>query len=448
MVGWVRLAVAGERGTRVQLRFAEMLEPDGSLYRENLRGARQLDTYVLRGARRRGRSSRASRSTASATSRSSRRPTTFELTGRVVHSDTPRQRRVRVLGRARQPALAQHQLGPARQLPLGPDRLPAARRAARLARRRAGLPPHRRAQHGRRRVHDQVGRRPARRAVRRRRATPTSRRGWCFERDGAPAWADAGIIVPWTIWRRYGDRRLARAPLGRDGALHGLPRCATTPTCCGRRRRGQRLRRLALGRRAHAARACSPRPTGPTTPRLMAEMAARARPARARRALRAAARRHRRRVQRAPTSATDACIEGDTQTGYLLALHMDLLPQRLRARAAERLVDEHRAPRLATSTTGFVGVGLLCPVLSADGLRRRRAPAAACRRRSPPGATRSATGATTIWERWDGWTEERGFQTRDELVQPLLARLGRRSGCTSTVAGIRSDERAPATSTS
>ena len=22
-------------------------------------------------------------------------------------------------------------------------------------------------------------------------------------------------------------------------------------------------------------------------------------------------------------------------------------------------------------------------------------------------------GATTIWERWDGWTEERGFQTPD-----------------------------------
>ena len=35
-------------------------------------------------------------------------------------------------------------------------------------------------------------------------------------------------------------------------------------------------------------------------------------------------------------------------------------------------------------------------------------------------------GATTIWERWDGWTEQHGFQTAaDELVQPLLARLGR-----------------------
>ncbi len=33
----------------MQLRFAEMLEPDGSLHLANLRGARQLDTYVLSG---------------------------------------------------------------------------------------------------------------------------------------------------------------------------------------------------------------------------------------------------------------------------------------------------------------------------------------------------------------------------------------------------------------
>jgi alpha-L-rhamnosidase len=39
----------------------------------------------------------------------------------------------------------------------------------------------------------------------------------------------------------------------------------------------------------------------------------------------------------------DACIEGDTQTVYLLALHMDLLPARLRARAAERLVADIEA---------------------------------------------------------------------------------------------------------
>ena len=47
MVGWARLTVTGERGARVQMRFAEILDPDGSLHLSNLRSARQLDTYVL-----------------------------------------------------------------------------------------------------------------------------------------------------------------------------------------------------------------------------------------------------------------------------------------------------------------------------------------------------------------------------------------------------------------
>src|SRR5690606_29507921 len=29
-----------------------------------------------------------------------------------------------------------------------------------------------------------------------------------FRRDGAPAWADAGTIMPWHLYRVYGDRRL------------------------------------------------------------------------------------------------------------------------------------------------------------------------------------------------------------------------------------------------
>ena len=51
MVGWVRLAVEGERGTRVQLRFAEMLEPDGSLYLDE--PAQRAPARHLRPARRR-----------------------------------------------------------------------------------------------------------------------------------------------------------------------------------------------------------------------------------------------------------------------------------------------------------------------------------------------------------------------------------------------------------
>ncbi|VAX29743.1 alpha-L-rhamnosidase, partial [hydrothermal vent metagenome] len=47
--GWAKLKVKGEKGTRVQLRFAETLKPDGNVYRENLRKAKATDVYILKG---------------------------------------------------------------------------------------------------------------------------------------------------------------------------------------------------------------------------------------------------------------------------------------------------------------------------------------------------------------------------------------------------------------
>ncbi|HEY7352390.1 MAG TPA: family 78 glycoside hydrolase catalytic domain [Terriglobales bacterium] len=49
MVGWAQLKVSGPVGTRVRLRFAERLNKDGSIYIENLRNADATDTYVLKG---------------------------------------------------------------------------------------------------------------------------------------------------------------------------------------------------------------------------------------------------------------------------------------------------------------------------------------------------------------------------------------------------------------
>ncbi len=47
--GWLQLRVQGRTGTKVQLRFAESLNEDGSLFTTNLRNARATDTYILRG---------------------------------------------------------------------------------------------------------------------------------------------------------------------------------------------------------------------------------------------------------------------------------------------------------------------------------------------------------------------------------------------------------------
>jgi alpha-L-rhamnosidase len=49
MVGWARLHVSGKAGTKVRIRFGEVLKPNGELYTENLRTAAATDTYVLRG---------------------------------------------------------------------------------------------------------------------------------------------------------------------------------------------------------------------------------------------------------------------------------------------------------------------------------------------------------------------------------------------------------------
>ena len=49
MIGWIRLSVNGSPGTRVTLRHAEVLDNDGNFYTENLRAADQTNTYILKG---------------------------------------------------------------------------------------------------------------------------------------------------------------------------------------------------------------------------------------------------------------------------------------------------------------------------------------------------------------------------------------------------------------
>ncbi len=49
MVGWLAMKVKGSAGDVVKLRFAEMLKEDGSLFMDNLRGAKVTDLYTLKG---------------------------------------------------------------------------------------------------------------------------------------------------------------------------------------------------------------------------------------------------------------------------------------------------------------------------------------------------------------------------------------------------------------
>jgi alpha-L-rhamnosidase len=105
----------------------------------------------------------------------------------------------------------------------------------------------------------------------------------------------------------------------------------------------------------------------------------------------------------------DGRVASGTQTAYVLALHTGLLPGHLRDAAADRLVAAIRAADWHL-TTGFVGVGYLLPVLSSAG-RTDVAYRLLAQRTFPSWRYMIDRGATTIWERWDGWSEEKGFQS-------------------------------------
>jgi len=49
MVGWAKLKAAGQAGQQVTVRHAEMLNPDGTIYTANLRAAKAADVYYLAG---------------------------------------------------------------------------------------------------------------------------------------------------------------------------------------------------------------------------------------------------------------------------------------------------------------------------------------------------------------------------------------------------------------
>lgn len=97
-----------------------------------------------------------------------------------------------------------------------------------------------------------------------------------------------------------------------------------------------------------------------------------------------------------------------TQTAYVLALHFDLLPENLRSLAVDELVADIERRNMHLST-GFVGSPYLPHVLSNNG-RLDIAYALLHQKTWPSWLYSVMQGATTIWERWDGWTEENGFQ--------------------------------------
>src|SRR3954465_14287431 len=93
-------------------------------------------------------------------------------------------------------------------------------------------------------------------------------------------------------------------------------------------------------------------------------------------------------------------------------------------------------------STGFVGAPYMPHVLSTNG--RLDMAYTLLNQKTWPSWLYSVTqGATTIWERWDGWTEERGFQDpgMNSFNHYAYGSIG--AWMYNTVAGIEIDPQQP-----
>jgi alpha-L-rhamnosidase len=101
-------------------------------------------------------------------------------------------------------------------------------------------------------------------------------------------------------------------------------------------------------------------------------------------------------------------IESDTQSVYALALHFDLIADEMRPLAVKhivRLIDRYKGHL----STGIQATNRLMQELVREG-RVDLAYQLLLNRSAPSWGYMVDQGATTIWERWDGWVEGRGFQ--------------------------------------
>ncbi|MHC5053475.1 MAG: family 78 glycoside hydrolase catalytic domain [Planctomycetota bacterium] len=402
MVGWARIAVRAPAGTTVQLRFAEMLNPDGTMYTRNLRGAKNIDRYVCRGD---GLEVWEPRFTFHGfryveMTGLPRRPSLDAVKGVVVYSDTPAtgtfECSQKMLNQLQQNIIwgqRGNYLSIPTDCPQRDERLGWTGDAQVFVRTAA--------------FNMDVA---------------SFFKKWLVDLDdaqgaggdfpdvaprvaagsGTAAWGDAGTICPWSVYVAYGDERFL--------ADH-LPAMEKWVEYC--RRTSRDLIRPNKGYGDWLA-------IGAKTPKEVISTAYFAHStdltARAARILGETAKAEKyerlfediKRAFNDKFVQPDGRIHGNTQSCYLMALSFDLLPEALRPKAAEHLVERIESKRWHLST-GFVGVSMLLPVLTRYG-RTDVAWRLLETDTFPSWLFSVKHGATTIWERWDGWTPDKGFQ--------------------------------------
>ena len=223
-------------------------------------------------------------------------------------------------------------------------------------------------------------------------------------REGAPGWGDAGVIVPWTMYLQYGDRRalerqyeaMTRWVAWVDG---GNPDHLWTQRLGNNY--GDWLSPEGVGIKELYATAYFS-----YSAHLVSEVAGvlgKADDARRYAELRD-------RIRAAFVKAylsPDGTLKGDTQTAYLLALRFDVVPQDMRSKLAGKLY-ARIAAQGGHLGTGFLGVNILLPTLTDLG-RADLAYQLVTKTTYPSWGYSIVNGATTIWERWNSYTKEKGF---------------------------------------
>lgn len=227
---------------------------------------------------------------------------------------------------------------------------------------------------------------------------------------GNAAWGDAGIIVPWTVYQMYGDTRIIEenyesmtlymewlATQSGDGYTYngagtgmGDWLAYTTTT----------ERFISVCYYAYVAQ-------------LMAEMATAIGNTNDSLAYTTLYDNIKSEFQ-ARYVNTNGLLSEDTQCAYLLALKLDLMPETSREDAIARLATLIEGNDYCLDT-GFVGTGTLCQTLSAVGLDDL-AYDLLLQRQNPSWMYSLDQGATTVWERWDSYTKESGFNKHSWIM--------------------------------
>lgn len=131
-------------------------------------------------------------------------------------------------------------------------------------------------------------------------------------------------------------------------------------------------------------------------------------------------------------------LSSNSQTAYVLALAFDLMPENLRTNALNYLVDDIKSRKYHLST-GFLGTPLLCHALSDNGANDV-AYQLFLQKSYPSWLYPVTRGATTIWERWDGIKPDGSFQTAQMNSFNHYAYGAIGSWMYSKVAGIQCDK--------